>query len=200
MRARTGIAPGRLWIFAGPNGAGKSTLVQRYVAGRLPVINPDDIAARIAPERRNDLDVTLKAGREALRLRAACLNSGRSFVVETTLTGRTEIALIRQAREQGYRVSVVFVALRSPVLSLGRVTERVRRGGHTVSSADIHRRFPRSLANLALAVALADRTLVIDNSGQNRRFIARIEGGMLKRAVDPLPEWLEQALPNDLRR
>ena len=34
----------QLWVVAGPNGAGKSTLTRRYLAGRLPIVNPDDIA------------------------------------------------------------------------------------------------------------------------------------------------------------
>ena len=34
----------QLWVIAGPNGAGKSTLADRYLAGRIPLINPDNIA------------------------------------------------------------------------------------------------------------------------------------------------------------
>lgn len=39
----------QLWIFAAPNGAGKPTLAQRYVAGRVEIINPDNIAVELAP-------------------------------------------------------------------------------------------------------------------------------------------------------
>jgi predicted ABC-type ATPase len=31
----------QLWVVAGPNGAGKSTLVNKYLAGRVPLVNPD---------------------------------------------------------------------------------------------------------------------------------------------------------------
>ncbi|MEK9499123.1 hypothetical protein V2H77_22210 [Photorhabdus sp. P32] len=36
----------QLWVIAGPNGAGKSTLVRRHLTGKLPVVNPDDIARK----------------------------------------------------------------------------------------------------------------------------------------------------------
>jgi predicted ABC-type ATPase len=36
----------QLWIIAGPNGAGKTTLTQAYFVQRIPVVNPDEIAAK----------------------------------------------------------------------------------------------------------------------------------------------------------
>ena len=67
----------QLWVFAGPNGAGKSTLVAQRVRGRLPVVNPDEIAQAF-PLRGAQLDV-LAAGRVALTQREALLAAGRSF-------------------------------------------------------------------------------------------------------------------------
>ena len=37
----------QLWTIAGPNGAGKTTLVSRRVTRRVPVVNPDTIAAEL---------------------------------------------------------------------------------------------------------------------------------------------------------
>jgi predicted ABC-type ATPase len=59
----------QLWVIAGPNGAGKSTLVQRYVAGRVPVVNPDDIAREIDPHHHGEPGTMLRAGRLALQQR-----------------------------------------------------------------------------------------------------------------------------------
>ena len=39
----------QLWVVAGPNGTGKSTLANKYLAGRLPIVNPDVIAQALAP-------------------------------------------------------------------------------------------------------------------------------------------------------
>lgn len=119
-----------LWLVAGPNGAGKSTIVRRYLRGRLPVVNPDEIAVRIAPGRVNDPSVQLEAGRLAVAARAGLLASQGSFLVETTLTGHSEIRLIRDARAIGYKVSLVYVGLNRPEMSGARVALRVAQGGH----------------------------------------------------------------------
>jgi len=55
----------QLWVFVGPNGAGKSTLVDRYMAGRLPVINPDNIAREL-DSRLGEGQRVLRAGRLAV--------------------------------------------------------------------------------------------------------------------------------------
>jgi predicted ABC-type ATPase len=40
----------RLWVIAGPNGAGKSSIVGARIGGRLPIVNPDDIARDAAED------------------------------------------------------------------------------------------------------------------------------------------------------
>ena len=57
----------QLWILAGPNGAGKSTLANKYLAGRLPIVNPDVIAQALAPTDPHGTQVRVQAGREAVR-------------------------------------------------------------------------------------------------------------------------------------
>jgi predicted ABC-type ATPase len=41
-------------VIAGPNGAGKSTVMLRFNRRRLPIVNPDDIAHSLDPNRIND--------------------------------------------------------------------------------------------------------------------------------------------------
>lgn len=104
-----------LWVFAGPNGAGKSTLVQRYkVNSRIPMVNPDDIALAIRAEYGTDQTVAqAKAGQIAVTQRARLLSEGRSFGIETTLTGRRELQLMQAARNLGYKINLVYVGLES---------------------------------------------------------------------------------------
>jgi|GEM_PF-3753757 Uncharacterized protein conserved in bacteria len=56
----------QLWIIAGPNGSGKTTLTQRHLAGRLPVLNPDEIALEI--DRRREYIVHLMPPRLVARV------------------------------------------------------------------------------------------------------------------------------------
>lgn len=58
----------QIWVVAGPNGAGKTTLTSRWVANRLPIVNPDEIAQRL-PRIGGRLDER-RAGVAALEERA----------------------------------------------------------------------------------------------------------------------------------
>lgn len=185
----------QLWIIAGPNGAGKTTLTGKYVADRVTVVNPDDIALRIDPNHKGNKAVMVQAGREALRQRETLMREGKSFAVETTLTGKGEIELMRRAAANGYKVNLFFVGINDAQLSVSRVAQRVRSGGHPVPLEDILRRFDRSLSNFGLAQSLAERVFVVDNSLDRRRLVLSIENGRVKHVARQLPKWAKTAVP-----
>ena len=182
----------QLWVVAGPNGAGKSTLADRYLAGRIPVINPDNIALErpgIGPAG---------AGRMAIQRQREHLQKRESFAWETTLSGHRELALMREARDAGYKVNLVYIGVRDPGLSMLRITERVAAGGHTVPASDVARRFERSLANLPDAMALADRALILDNSEKRRRLVLIRERDHSRFRSTSMPDWLQSRLPAEM--
>ena len=181
-------------MIAGPNGAGKSTIVRRFNRGRLPVVNPDEIARAIDPARINERSVQLQAGRQALAERTRRIAARESFAVETTMSGHSELAVMREAKELGFKVNLVFVGLVRADLSDNRVALRVRQGGHDVPTADTERRFDRIMANLPLAIRLADRAILLDNSGRRPRLVAVLESGRAPRVVERLPDWGRVAL------
>ncbi|WP_342234415.1 zeta toxin family protein [Ralstonia sp. OTU4908] len=185
----------QLWVVAGPNGAGKTTLTGQHFAGRVVVVNPDDIALRINPHHNGSSAVMVQAGREAIKQREALLAQKASFAVETTLTGKGELDLMRRASAQGYKVNLFFVGLDNAQLSAGRVAQRVRSGGHPVPLDDIFRRFDRSLANLSVALPMADRAFVLDNSGLRRQLLLSVENGRVKHFTKQLPAWAQTAIP-----
>jgi predicted ABC-type ATPase len=187
----------QLWIFAGPNGAGKSSLVGRYVRGRIPIVNPDEIALTLPT--RNGQPAILEAGRLALAQREAYIAAGHSFGVETTFTGHGEVNLMRRAHTAGYYVTLVFIGLSSVQLSASRVRTRVRDGGHNVPLADVFRRFDRSMATLAAGLTIADRSYVIDNSDRRRRLLVSRENGQVKHLAKVIPAWAIDAIPSELR-
>ncbi|MEO1133945.1 MAG: hypothetical protein AAFX40_14740, partial [Cyanobacteria bacterium J06639_1] len=55
---------------------------------------------------------------------------------------------IASARQSGWRVELIYLALPSIEMSKLRVAERVAHGGHNIPQAAIERRFARSLRNL----------------------------------------------------
>ena len=188
-----------VWVSAGPNGAGKSTLARRVLIGRVPVVNPDDLAAEIDLANRDMPVVQVAAGRKALAAREAHLEAKRSFAIETTLTGRSELELMRRARDRSFRVNLVFIGLDDVALSATRVAQRVREGGHNVPAADLQRRFTRSLAHLAPALMIADRAWVFDNSGEQRKLILARRRLQVRHLAERLPAWAEVAIPSQLR-
>lgn len=184
----------QLWVVAGPNGAGKSTLVARQLTGRMPIINPDDIAFSLPRRSDGTLDELL-AGREALRERERMLDAGRSFAVETTMSGNNPLRFMREATQRGFNLTLVYVGIASAALSLQRVRDRVAAGGHDVPVAAVMRRYPDTMSKLSTALGLVDRAYIIDNSGTQRRLLIKIENGHAISMADDLPKWAVGAVP-----
>lgn len=133
----------RLVVVGGPNGSGKSTFAEEYVARfGIPYLGADVIAAELAPQ--DPLSVRVEAGKLFVRRLEAAIAAGESRVVESTLAGKGMERHVRQARQQGYRVSLVFVTLDSADLCIARIRERVAQGGHSVPDEDVRRRFGRA--------------------------------------------------------
>ncbi len=145
----------RCLIIAGPNGAGKTTFALRYLPRFADIsrfINADMIAAGLsplAPERH-----AAAAARLFLEEMNACVDARQDFAFETTLSGRGYLSLIDRLREAGWSVELYYLALPTVELSKSRVAERVAHGGHNIPTADIERRFPRSLRNLLVEYSM----------------------------------------------
>jgi predicted ABC-type ATPase len=175
-------------LIAGPNGAGKSTLAQKYFAQRIEIVNLDEIAKTLPGNQQ------LKAGAVALRRRQELLQARISFAIETTLTGRSEVRLLQDAKVNGFKTNLMYVGLRDADQSKWRVVSRVQAGGHPVPERDIMRRYARSITNLHEIIPMADRVWIIDNSDINWRLLATIENHLLKSCRHDLPTWAAQVI------
>src|ERR1041385_5529685 len=99
-----------LYIIAGPNGVGKTTFADRYLpdeAKQLEFVNADLIARGLSPY--DPEAVELEAGKMALRRIRELITRQISFTWETTMSGRSAIGWLRQARERGYVVKAYFL-------------------------------------------------------------------------------------------
>jgi predicted ABC-type ATPase len=161
-------APPILHLIAGCNGAGKTTFAREFLpreAKCLNFLNADLIAQGISP---------LDAGAGAIRAARLLLGEVRelvrrkeTFALESTLSGRTYLLLLRDAKRLGYRIHLHYLWLPTVALAIARVRERVRKGGHAVPVVDIRRRFRRSREHFMRDYApLADRWVVWDNRSQ----------------------------------
>ncbi|MEX2187879.1 MAG: zeta toxin family protein [Pirellulales bacterium] len=159
--------PRRVFIIAGPNGAGKTTFAREFLPREADCpnfVNADLIAAGLAPFQPDV--AAIRAGRLMLAEIRRHVAERANFAFETTLSGRTYAKMIPRWRNEGYGIELIFLKLRSVRISVKRVRERVRQGGHSVPLDVIRRRFRAGWDNYeSLYRPLADRWELYDNSG-----------------------------------
>jgi predicted ABC-type ATPase len=178
-------------IIAGPNGAGKSTLTKLYKTN-APIIDPDAIAREISPE--NPSSAAIAASRLAISRARNFILSDRSFIVETTLSGKTYLNLMNEVKRLGWLVRLVYIGTDHTNINIQRVSSRVELGGHDVPLIDILRRYERSLENLHKAIMIADQVVLYDNStSAGHQMIATIANGQLVIHCQELPAWVSRA-------
>lgn len=182
----------RLLVYAGPNGSGKSTLRERLGEKTEVVIDPDQIARQINPADPRAVD--REAGVEAIKLFRETLRAGRSMSLESTLTGHTILKRLREAKKVGFEVGLYYVALGDPELNIARVRARVLAGGHHVDPAVVRARVSSSFENLPKAVAIADRSVIFDNSGHEHVPVLDINRGRILQLAE-MPPWLVALRP-----
>src|ERR1700759_759436 len=109
-------------ILAGHNGAGKTTAAARLLPTELGIIefvNADEIARGLSPF--NPEGSAIMAGRVMIERVRLLMREGRSFAFETTLSGTSHLRTLRECREAGYRLTLIFLWLHSAGLAIERV-------------------------------------------------------------------------------
>ena len=162
-------------MIAGPNGAGKTTFARQYLpedARVVHFVNADLIAIGLSP-LQPDL-AAIFAGRFVLKEIDRLADSRADFAFETTLSGLTYVRRLQRWKQDGYRVEIVYLKLRSTQLALRRIAARVRQGGHNVPRSDVVRRFKRGWENFERVYrSLADSWAVYENSDRTPRLLER---------------------------
>jgi predicted ABC-type ATPase len=183
-----------LHLLAGPDGSGKSTYVDRIlgpVTG-LPFIGADLIAAERWPTAT--AEHAYEASRLAADARTELLSTQRSFITETVFSHPSKVDLVVEAVGRGYLVHL-HIMLLSVDVSVARVAERVRAGGHDVPEQKIRERHERLWELIAQARFVADRVEFFENSTAKApfRLVATYEHGTPVGPVD-WPAWTPAAL------
>ena len=187
-------------MLAGPNGAGKSTLYETRIAPDLavPFINADIIQRDEL--KVEDVNAAYKAAEIAAERRAEYLGQGKSFVTESVFSHPSKLDLIRQGRVAGFRTMLFHVGVEHPDLSVARVRERVKEGGHSVPEDRIRQRYDRNSPLIRKAVLLSDVAHVFDNSRLNmppERMLSFVRG-KLSFVYRQLPDWVLRTYREDI--
>ncbi len=167
----------KLYVIAGPNGSGKTTFAEEFLPNYttcFEFINADMIAKGLSPFAPNR--VAVKAGKILLTQISDCCRRRVDFAFETTLSGKSYVKLFREIKRKGYELHLFFLWLPAVDLSLARIADRVRKGGHDIPGADVRRRFSRGLKNLFHSYQpLFDTCSIFDNATGKPEQISRIE-------------------------
>lgn len=161
-------------IIGGANGVGKTTWSGAFLADHpdYPFLNADNVAKEIAPD--DPEGSAIAAGRIFLRQQEELIRQGQSFLLESTLSGRYLLKMIRSLRREDYTVRIVFLFLDSPETLIGRIKNRVAKGGHHISDDDVRRRFERGAVKFwTIYRPLVDSWDVFFNEGSQFVPVAR---------------------------
>ena len=164
-----------VYIIAGPNGSGKTTFATQFLPEYVHCtnfVNADLIAKGLSPF--NPAAAAIKAGRLVLQQIDEYSDQNIEFAFETTLSGKSYIPLIKELKSKQYTSHLFFLWVPSAQLSITRIKERVKEGGHHVPSDDVRRRYKRSIVNFFdLYESLVDSWMFFDNSLTTPQLIAK---------------------------
>ncbi len=164
----------KLYIIAGCNGAGKTTAsftILPEILDCKEFVNADEIAKGLSPFQPEK--ASFEAGRIMLNRINELLSESENFAFETTLATRSYKNKIIEAKEKGYRVTLLFFWLQSIELAKERVKIRVSEGGHNIEPSVIERRYAKGIKNLFdIYLPLVDGVLIFDNSEGKHELLA----------------------------
>ena len=172
-------------IVAGADGTGKSSL-RGVLEGQNVLLGHIIDANAIAKENNFD---NIKAGKKAIEEINYCLENNLSFTQETTLAGYRTVRTIKQARKQGYYITMYYVGLSSMEESIDRITNRVRKGGHNIPIDDVKRRYEKRISSLSRVIPLCDEVIFYDNENGFIK-VAEIKNNKFQYFNGYKPKWL----------
>lgn len=174
-------------LIAGLDGTGKSSLRGVLEGQGTPlghIIDADAIA------KENNYD-NIRAGKQAIAEIQYCLDNNISFTQETTLAGHRTERTLKQARKQGYFITMYYIGLGSKEESILRIANRVRKGGHNIPQADVIRRYEKRVDSLRNVIPLCDKVVFYDNENGFVK-VAEIVNNKFNYTNGNRPEWLNE--------
>lgn len=158
-------------IIGGVNGCGKSSLTGALKAER------SDLGTVLDGDRPSTID--------------ECLEKGISFTQETTLSGAHTERTIRRAKDLGYTIRLYYIGLDTVEESLGRIRNRVAKGGHNILREDVERRFSTRFADVLRVLPYCDEARFFDNDNGFVEVAEYRNGELFPRVANP-PRWLRE--------
>ena len=113
-----------VFVVAGPNGSGKTTFAEEFLVQRqCSYLSADRIATELSPD--DPASVQVLAAREFLNRLSGRVVGTDTFLVESTLSGRTFWRTLEKAKLSGFGVTIIFLYLDSSDTCVLRIQKRV---------------------------------------------------------------------------
>ncbi|MFN0202245.1 MAG: AAA family ATPase [Bacteroidia bacterium] len=146
-------------VIGGANGSGKTTFSKQILQETgFQFLNADEIEKELSTSK-------LQAGKEFFKRLEQYTTDNKSFVLESTLSGKYLVRVLKELHEKGYLIRFVYVFLESPSDCIQRIKLRVKLGGHFIPDEDVIRRYYRSKSNFwHIYKKLSDEWVLLYNS------------------------------------
>lgn len=171
----------RLFIISGCNGSGKTTASYSVLPEMLECsqyVNSDEFAKSLSPFDPDSASVS--AGRFMLMRIKYLFDRKEDFCIESTLATRSLLRMVREAKANGYTVTLIYLWLNSPEMAIARVRDRVASGGHNTPEPIIRRRYLMGLKYFFDEyIPECDRWILADNSKSPFTVIAEGSSSMV---------------------
>ena len=176
-------------IIAGVNGVGKSSFsgVLRSERNDLGyIIDVDRIGAE---SNRAPID----AGKIAIKKIKDILAKEISFSQETTLSGQRIEKTVKTAKEKGYAIRLFYIGLSTVEECLGRIRNRVEKGGHNIGADDVKRRYCKRFDDLIKILPYCDEVRFFDNENGFAE-VGEYKNGDVMPKGDYRPTWIVELM------
>lgn len=185
-----------------PPGGGKSSALSIKELG-IDWFNADDRAAELNGGSYHKISPAIRdvVGRELEEFILGHIDARRDVAFETTLRSAITFEQTKFAHQNGFRVTMVYVAAGPVEEHIRRVANRADLGQHSASESKIRDIYERSMRNLVTAFHenrehRIEFLRIFDNAGlwQPPRVILEMRLGEPRYLDQEIPEWLDNAL------
>jgi predicted ABC-type ATPase len=184
-----------LYILGGANGVGKTTwytfsVGKGLISSSLPFVNIDIVQKELGGDTVENTVIAEGIVRDRMR---KLIEEQQDFMIESNLSKKADYEWIGRMRNHGYHTCLFFLSTENVRINKGRVTQRVKEGGHDVPEAIIEQRYRMGLSYLKSEILLFDEAHLIDATEMPKE-MALLQSGKIISKEQNLPNWTKEVI------
>lgn len=199
-----------LFLIAGHNGAGKSSIGPSLLppqAAHLSIFDGDQaiLAAYNEARQKNIAELAMEIAQQQTFLQFSdlcqqAIQTKRDFAYEGHFVRDGAFENVRQFRDAGFWIEMIFLGLDSLQLSKERVNRRASLGGHYVPGWTVEYNYENNPKFIDRYLPMIDRLTIFNTSSTEPSLLLAYERGQLVFKAATLPQWLSEGMPGLLEK